>query len=108
MSTEQNNNNANLCATVEGNNPTWRSKRGNILLKDMDNGHLQKAKLYAQTQELHYHNKMCIFSKLITDLESEAEKRGITLKDLDEVKPMGDFFRNKRTLSGKAQKLNKE
>ena len=101
MDTEDQKDNSKICATVEGNNPTWISKRGNIPLKDMDNNHLQKAKLYAQTQELHYHNKMCIFGRLIDELEKEAELRKIKLKDLDEVKPMGTFFANKRLLKTK-------
>ena len=86
-----------LIATEEGNNPTWRSKRGDIPLSKMDNDYLQKAKTYSQQRELHFHNKQQIFVNLIDELDAEAERRGIKLKEIDEVNSnIGTYFSQKR------------
>jgi hypothetical protein len=89
----------------ESINPTWRSKKGEILISEMDNEYLQSAKLYAQTQILHYFNKMNIFVKLQEQLEEEANNRNILLKDLDEVKKTGDYFEKTRVLKQNTSKL---
>ncbi len=86
-------------------NPTWRSKRGDIPMSEMDDDHLQSAKLYAQTQELHYFNKMNTFVRLQEQIETEAKNRNLSLKDLDEVKKTGDYFERTRVLKKVTSKL---
>lgn len=97
-----------LVATEEGNNPTWRTKRGDIPMSEMNAEYLQQAKSYAQQRELHFHNKQMIFVDLVEQLDAEAEKRGIVLKDLDEVKPnVGDFFKRRKILKRSITNINK-
>jgi hypothetical protein len=87
-----------LRATEESQNPKWKSrKRGDILISSMDDDHLQRALLYAQRRELYYFNIMQTFTTKIEQLEEEAAKRGIKLKDLDQVSShVGNFHKNKR------------
>lgn len=91
----------NIIATIEGRNPSWRTKRGDIPMKDMDDDHLQKAKLICQKNILELHKKMCIFVQLEEQLETEAAKRKLTLKDMDELKKTGKFFDNTRKFKKK-------
>lgn len=75
----------------------WRIKSGGFKLIDtMDNEHLQKAFCYAQTKQLIYFNKHNIFNGLAETLESEAERRGIPLSDIDTK-----FHRNERKFKSK-------
>jgi hypothetical protein len=103
--------NQDIIATQEGRNPKWRTKnRGEVPMKDMDDDHLQKAKLICQHQKLELHKKMCIFEALEESLDAEAEKRGLKLKELDQVKKVGGFFKNgkkfKNLSSDKVKEFN--
>lgn len=85
-----------LSVVEEDRNPQWKSKKGMIAMSSMDNEYLQTAKLNAMKRILLLHNKICILDKLIEQLDHEATQRGITLKDLDEVKKMGEFFKKRK------------
>jgi len=97
-----------LIATEEGNNPTWRTKRGDVPMSEMTPEYLQQAKSYAQQRELHFLNKGMIFVDLVDQLDAEAERRGIILKDLEEIKPnVGNYFQKRRILRKGISKINK-
>ncbi len=79
----------------------WKSKNGTKKVSEMDDDHLQKAFITAQKSELHYFNLSNFFSDAASALKEESQKRGLKVLELDEVKQMGDFFKNKRTLEVK-------
>lgn len=79
----------------------WRSKNGTKPVSQMDDDHLQKALITSQKSELYYFNLSNFFSKSSDALLEEAERRGLKLLELDEVKMMGKFFANKRRLKVK-------
>ena len=54
-----------------------------VLISKLDDAHLQKAFCYAQKKELEFHNKVSLFSELVSKIEQEGENREITLADLD-------------------------
>jgi hypothetical protein len=98
-----------LIATEEGNNPTWKTKRGDVPMSEMSAEYLQTAKSYAQQRELHFFNKAHIFVNLVDQLDAEAEARGIKLKDLEEIKPnVGDFFKRRKILKQSIANINKK
>lgn len=79
----------------------WKSKSGTKKVSEMDDDHLQKALITAQKSELHYFNLANFFSKASNSLLEEAQRRGLKVLELDDVKKMGDFFKNKRILQKK-------
>jgi len=79
----------------------WQSKTELKSVTDMDDDHLQKALITSQKSELYYHNKATFFSKATEALLEEGERRSLKLTELDELKQMGDYFRNKRILQVK-------
>ncbi len=76
----------------------WKSKTEIIAVTDMADDHIQKALIVSQKSELYYHNKAQFFSTATEALLEEAERRGLKIVELDELKTMGDYFRNKRVL----------
>ena len=79
----------------------WRVKEGEFkLINTMDNEHLQRAFQYAQTKQLIYFNKHNIFNGLTETLESEAERRGVSLTDIDTK-----FHRNERKFKSKVSNV---
>ena len=76
----------------------WQVKKegGFKLISELDDEHLQKAFCYAQTKQLLYFNKHNIFNGLTETLESEAERRGLSLSDIDTK-----FHRNERKFKSK-------
>ena len=79
----------------------WKSKSGTKKVSEMDDDHLQKALITAQKSELHYFNLSNFFSRASSALLEESQRRGLKVLELDEVKQMGDFFKNKRILKVK-------
>lgn len=70
----------------------WKTaKEEYILMSEMSDEHLQKAKYYAQTKELVFHNNYMLFCGLDDALSDEAEKRNLELKDIDT-----DFHKKKK------------
>ena len=61
------------------------------LISELETEHLQKAFYYAQTKELVYHNKYNLFNELTNKIDAEAERRGLSLSDIDT-----DFHKNTR------------
>jgi hypothetical protein len=98
-----------LIATEEGANPKWRSKtRGEMYMKEMDSEYLQTAKLHCQKKKLQLHYEMMLFERLEEQLEEEAAKRGIKLKELNEVKPLVDSNKDFITHTKLFKQRNKE
>lgn len=64
-------------------NGVWRTKDGFILLKDMTNTHLQRAKMDAQKRIEVYFHKMNKLDELVEQLDEEAERRSLKLRDYD-------------------------
>lgn len=100
--------------TQESRNPMWKSKeRGMIPISEMDDDYLQKALLYSQTREWHFHKKMTKFTDLINAIDAEANRRGIVLKDISEVdsesevksKRLSQYWSNTRKLQNLTKKL---
>jgi len=79
----------------------WKSKSGTKKVSEMDDDHLQKALITAQRSELHYFNLSNFFSDASNALLEEAQRRGLKVLELDDVKQLGDFFKNKRILKAK-------
>lgn len=79
----------------------WQSRTELKPVTEMDDDHLQKALITSQKSELYYHNKATLFSKATDALLKEGERRGLKLVELDEVKKMGNYFKNKRILQVK-------
>lgn len=79
--------------------PIWKSRQGSIPMDQLAEEHLRKAYTHCQVKELHHHNFCSKFSLLGEELLQEAERRGITLLELDDLKKMGDYFNNKRVLN---------
>lgn len=91
-----------ICIHIKADNVfQWRSKTETKPVTEMDDDHLQKALITSQKSELHYHNKAQFFSKATEALLEEAERRNIVLTELDELKSMGSYFKNKRVLQKK-------
>lgn len=86
------------------NQPKWRSKNGDIPMSEMDKEYLQTAKKFSQERIIYFTNMINTFDKKVEELEEEAERRGIRLLDLDELKPMGTYFANERMLKSKMNK----
>ena len=91
-----------ICIHIKADNVfQWKSKTETKPVTEMDDDHLQKALITSQKSELHYHNKAQLFSKATEALLEEAERRNIVLTELDELKLMGNYFKNKRILKVK-------
>ena len=75
--------------------PVWKTKSGKeIPMSDMTDAQLRKAKLYAQSKILYYHNRVNKFDMLVEELENEAAARNIEeLPDYDR-----DYFKNEKVL----------
>lgn len=77
----------------------WRTKDGEYIpYSEMSNSHLRNAKQYAQAKEEYFWHKMGEYTDLITKIEEEAERRGITLKDRK-----SKFFKNAQVLKKAVQ-----
>lgn len=62
----------------------WKDKSGKIIpFTEMTESQLNKFHKLAQHKELMYLNKSYVFSDKCTEMEEEAEKRGITLNSID-------------------------
>jgi hypothetical protein len=97
MQKEEKDFNQDIIATEEGRNPKWRTKgKGEIFMKDMDDDHLQRAKTLCQNKIFELHKEMCIFTRLEEELDAEATKRNLKLKELDDIKKVNGFFKNNR------------
>lgn len=81
----------------------WRLK-GNkfILIKNLEDEHLQRAFCFSQTRELLYHNKLSIFNELVNQIEAEAGRRGLSLSDIDT-----EYHKNTRKYKSKVSALKK-
>ena len=81
----------------------WQIKEGGFkLISELNNEHLQRAFCYAQTKELIYFNKHNLFNGLAEQFEIEAEKRGISLIDIDTK-----FHKNERKYKARVSKVRK-
>jgi hypothetical protein len=78
--------------------PVWRAKGKKdkvreIPLPKMEDDHLQRAYFVTQNKELEHFNKLFVFATLREHIEKEANRRGLKLVSLEEVKPqIGDYF----------------
>lgn len=61
----------------------WFDGKTYIPFEKMTPKRLQNAKIHAQRKELLHHNKCGVFAQLVDNLDAEAERRGIQLKDYD-------------------------
>lgn len=98
--------------TEESRTPMWKSKeRGMIPISEMDDSYLQKALLYAQSREWHFHKKMMKFTDLIQAIDTEASRRGIKLQDISEVdseiksRRLAEYWGNTRKIQALTKKL---
>jgi hypothetical protein len=69
----------------------WRTRDSYILLKDMTNTHLQRAKMDAQKRMEVYFHKMNKLDEIIEQLDEEGERRNLKLRDYD-----SNFHRKQR------------
>lgn len=78
----------------EEQEPVWKTKKGKeIPMTELTDAQLRKAKLYAQSKILHYHNRVNRFDILVEQLEEVAESRNIELPDYNR-----DYFKNEKRL----------
>jgi hypothetical protein len=76
----------------------WVNKNKEVIpFEKMSNTHLQRAKMWAQLQQLRHFNRMNKLTDVIEKLEKEAERRGIKLKDYNTK-----YHRNERKLKNAA------
>ena len=62
----------------------WQIGRNKFkLIAELDNEHLQNSFCFAQTRELIHHNKYMLFYELVCEMEEEAERRGLSLSDIN-------------------------
>jgi hypothetical protein len=85
----------------------WKSKRGNILMSEMDTDHLQRAYNFSEHRFLMFDNqainaaeKAALFEEKMQQIEKEAMVRGISLesitaKDASKYKPLKERKRVK-------------
>ena len=78
----------------------WRTKDGRIIpLSELSEAELNKYYKLASHKELVYMNKSYLFADKRSEMESEAQRRGIELKRLDT-----DFHNNELVLKSKSSK----
>lgn len=74
----------------------WFNGKDYIPFDKMDDEYLQNVFTRCLKKILFYHNRSAIFEKISEQIEIEAEKRGITLKD-----PDTEFHKNDRKAKDK-------
>ena len=77
----------------------WTKNGKDIPINELTDAQLRKAKLFAQSKELFYHNKASVFSQLVDWIEEEAESRELEIPDYDR-----EFFKNKKVLKDAVKK----
>lgn len=84
----------------------WKAKGKNgqesilIPFSELEDDHLQRAYFVTQNKTLEFFNKSIKFEELGTELEKEAERRGIQLRSIEDEPhhKIGKFFANSRKL----------
>lgn len=64
--------------------PEWLNRAGKLVkMSDMTDAQLSRAKKYAQSRILYFHNKASFYDVKTEELEAEGAKRGLELEDYD-------------------------
>lgn len=80
----------------------WRDgKDAYIPIKDMTDVHLQRAKLKAQKNEFKHFKACLVFAKIAESLDTEANLRGIELKEYN-----SEYFKNAQVLKKSIKNAN--
>jgi hypothetical protein len=74
----------------------WYNGKTIIPFSQMNDAYLQNAFVHCWKKELFYHNRMLVFDAIREELEIEARKRGIELKE-----PENNFVKNNINLKEK-------
>jgi len=81
-----------MTAVIENN--VWRTKDGDILMRDMADDHLEKAIYFAEHKFVKQHfeclriaDSVTVFFHKMNQLRDEAEKRGLVIPSLAEQNP---------------------
>ena len=68
----------------EEESPQWLNRAGKLVkMSEMTEAQLRRAKKYAQSRILYFHNKASFYDLKTEELDAEGEKRGIELEDYD-------------------------
>ena len=77
----------------------WFDGEKYIPFSELTNEHLQNAFTRCQKKVLYWYNRANVFDELAEKLELEAERRGITLKEVD-----AEFYKRNKKLKNAIKK----
>jgi hypothetical protein len=85
------------------NKQKWFNGKEHISFSDMDDTYLQNVFTRCLKKILFYHNRSAIFEEFSEQIEVEAEKRGLVLKD-----PDTEFHKRDRSIKNKIKAIRNE